>query len=189
MLGRLTQETNPETGTTWYVYDSDGTCPGTYSAGNLVKRTDAVGNVTCYNYDQLHRLLSVTYPSGSYATNTDKKYFVYDGATVAGATMQNPKGRLAEAYTCPATGSCTTKKTDLGFSYSARGEIATVYEKTPNSGATYYQVSASHWAHGGVNALSSNLTGVPIITYGASDGSGIDGEGRSPAISTGHIMC
>jgi len=35
--------------------------------------------------------------------------------------MQNPQGRLAEAYTCPATGSCTTKKTDLGFSYSARG--------------------------------------------------------------------
>jgi RHS repeat-associated protein len=173
MLGRLTQETNPETGTTSYVYDTDGTCTGSYSTGNMVKRTDAVGNVTCYTYDQLHRLLSITYPSGSYATNTDKKYFVYDAATVGGATMQNPKGRLVEAYTCPATGSCTTKKTDLGFSYSARGELATVYEKTPNSGATYYQASASYWAHGGINSLSSNLSGLPNITYG-----GLDGEGR-----------
>lgn len=178
MLGRMTQETNPESGTATYVYDSDSTCTGTYSAGNLVKKTDAVGNVTCYTYDQLHRLSSVTYPSGSYSTNTDKKYFVYDSATVGGVAMQNAKRRLAEAYTCPATGSCTTKKTDLGFSYTARGEIATVYEKTPNSGSTYYQVTASYWAHGGADALSSNLSGVPTITYGAGDGSGIDGEGR-----------
>jgi len=178
MLGRLTQESNPESGTTNYVYDSDTTCTGGYPAGNMVKRTDAVGNVTCYTYDQLHRLLSVTYPSGSYATNTDKKYLVYDSAVVSGATMQNAKGRLAEAYTCPATGSCTTKKTDLGFSYSARGEVATVYEKTPNSGSTYYQVSATYWSHGSMNSLSSNLSGLPTITYGASDGSGLDGEGR-----------
>jgi RHS repeat-associated protein len=178
MLGRLTQETNPETGTTSYVYDTDTTCSGGYPTGNLVKLTDAVGNVTCYAYDQLHRLTSITYPSGSYSASTDKKYFVYDSANVGGAAMQNAKGRLAEAYTCPATGACTSKKTDLGFSYSARGETASVYQKTPNSGSTYYQVSASYWAHGGINALSSNLTGLPTITYGATDGSGLDGEGR-----------
>jgi RHS repeat-associated protein len=178
MLGRLTQETNPETATTNYVYDSDTTCTGSYQVGNLVKKTDAVGNVTCYTYDQLHRLLSVTYPSGSYATNTDKKYFVYDSATVGGATMQNPKGRLAEAYTCPPTGSCATKKTDLGFSYSARGEAATVYEKTPNSGSTYYQVSATYWAHGGIDVLSSNLTGLPTVTYGT-----LEGEGRATGVT------
>jgi RHS repeat-associated protein len=178
MLGRLTQETNPETATTTYVYDSDTTCTGGYPAGNLVKKLDAVGNVTCYTYDQLHRLLSITYPSGSYSTNTDAKYFVYDSATVGGATMQNAKGRRAEAYTCPPTGSCATKKTDLGFSYSARSEVATVYEKTPNSGSTYYQVSASYWAHGGIDSLSSNLSGLPTIYYGSTDGTGLDGEGR-----------
>jgi RHS repeat-associated protein len=183
MLGRLTQETNPETGTTYYKYDSDTTCTGTYSTGNLVKKTDAVGNVTCYTYDQLHRLLSVTYPSGSYATSTDKKFFVYDSATVGGTTMQKAKARLAEAYTCPATGSCTTKKTDLGFSYSARGEVAAVYEKTPNSPSTYYQVSASYWPHGAVDVLGSNLAGLPSITYGATGSPGLDGEGRITSVT------
>jgi RHS repeat-associated protein len=178
MMGRLAQETNPETATTTYVYDSDATCTGGYPAGNLVKKTDAAGNITCYTYDQLHRLLSITYPSGIYSTNTDTKHFVYDSATVGGASMQNPKSRLAEAYTCPPTGSCTPKKTDLGFSYSARGEMATVYEKTPNSGSTYYQVSASYWAHGGIDSMSSNLNGLPTIYYGSTDGTGLDGEGR-----------
>jgi len=42
----MTSETNPESGTTSYVYDTDSTC-GT-SNGDLVKRTDAMGNVTCY---------------------------------------------------------------------------------------------------------------------------------------------
>ena len=186
MLGRLIQETNPETATTTYVYDSDTTCTGGYPAGNLVKKTDAVGNVTCYTYDQLHRLTSITYPSGSYSTNTDKKYFVYDSATVGGVSMQNAKARLAEAYTCPPSGSCTTKKTDLGFSYTARGETATVYEKTPNSGSTYYQVSATYFPHGALNALSSNLgTALPTIYYGGNnDSAGLDGEGRFNKVTT-----
>jgi YD repeat-containing protein len=56
LLGRMTSETNAESGTTSYVFDTDATC-GTYS-GDLVKRTDAVGNATCYAYDTLHRVTS-----------------------------------------------------------------------------------------------------------------------------------
>ncbi|MFZ0412525.1 MAG: hypothetical protein WAL51_13475 [Candidatus Acidiferrales bacterium] len=95
-LGRMTSETNPESGTTNYTYDSDSTC-GT-SAGDLVKKVDAVGNTTCYAYDALHRNTSVTY-SGPYAANTPNKYFVYDSATVHSVTMSNAKRRMAEAYT------------------------------------------------------------------------------------------
>jgi len=79
-LGRMLSETNPENGTTSYVYDTDATC-GTYT-GNLVKRTDAVGNVTCYAYDSLNRVTGITYPSGSYSSTTPRKYFVYDATTV-----------------------------------------------------------------------------------------------------------
>ena len=176
MLGRLTQEANPETGTTNYFYDSDGTC-GT-SNGDLVKRVDAVQNVTCYAYDALHRVTAITYPSGSYSTNTDKKNFVYDVNSASGFTLSNTKGRLAEAYTCPPSGSCTTKKTDLVFSYSARGEVTDTWESTPHSSG-YYHLTASYFPQGGLNDLSTGVTGMPILYYGGnSDPSGLDGEGR-----------
>jgi hypothetical protein len=49
---------------------------------------------------------------------------------VNGTAMSNAKGRLAEAY----TGTSGSKTTDLGFSYSARGEVTDAWESTPNSG-------------------------------------------------------
>jgi len=54
-LGRMTSEKNPETNQTAYTYtfDTDTTC-GTHD-GDLVKRIDPQGTVTCYAYDALHR--------------------------------------------------------------------------------------------------------------------------------------
>jgi RHS repeat-associated protein len=164
-LKRLTSETNPESGTTNYTYDTDSTC-GT-SKGDLVKKIDAVGNTTCYAYDALHRVTSTTY-SGPYATHTPSRYFVYDVATVNSVAMANAKTRLAEAYTCVSP--CSTKITDLGFSYTVLGQPTNVYESTPNSGG-YYKVTGTYYANGALNQLS-NLAGLPTITYG------VDGEGR-----------
>lgn len=165
-LGRLTSEINPESATTTYTYDTDSTC-GT-SKGDLVKKVDAVGNTTCSAYDALHRPTSITVPSGSYASSTPSKYFVYDSATVNSVAMVNPKGRLAEAYTCVSP--CTAKISDTGFSYTARGETSDVYESTPHSGG-YYHVSQTYWANGAIDQLSG-LSGLPTITYN------VDGEGR-----------
>jgi RHS repeat-associated protein len=177
-LGRLTSETNPESGTTayTYTYDTDTTC-GT-SKGDLVKKIDPVGNTTCIAYDALHRPTSVTY-SGPYSSSTPNKYFVYDAATVNGVAMANVKSRLAEAYT--ATSSTGTKITDIGLSYSARGEASDVYESTPHSG-NYYHASATYWANGAIDVLSaqygtSSITGLPTITYTP------DGEGRINTVS------
>jgi RHS repeat-associated protein len=170
-LGRMTSETHSESGTTNYVYDTDSTC-GT-SSGDLVKATDAVGNVTCYAYDALHRVTSTTYPSGSYASVTPSRYFVYDSATVNSVSMSNAKTHLAEAYTCT---SCPgTKITDVGFSYTARGEPSDAYESTPHSSG-YYHVSASYWPNGVVHQLSG-LSGLPTITYG------VDSKGRGYSVS------
>ncbi len=69
---------------------ADTTC-GT-SNGDLVKRTDPVGDVTCYAYDSLHRLTSVTYPNGSYSASTPAKKFVYDAATVNGGKLLKVSG-------------------------------------------------------------------------------------------------
>jgi len=170
-LSRLTSETNPEPGTTNYTYDTDTTC-GTYT-GDLVKKVDAVGNVTCAAYDALHRRTAITYPSGTYAPATPAKYFVYDAATVNAVAMANAKGRLAEAYTvtCP---TCA-KTTDVGISYTGRGEVSDVYESTPHSSG-YYHVNATYWAHGALNQLSG-LAGLPTLTYG------VDGEGRPNSVS------
>jgi RHS repeat-associated protein len=176
-MNRLTSEANAESGTTSYTYDSATGCTGTY-AGDLVKRIDAVGNTSCYTYDALHRKLSVTYPSGSYASVTPSKYFVYDSATVNSVVMANTKSRVAEAYTCFSP--CSSKTTDIGFSYTVRGEVSDVYELTPHSSPSYYRVSQTYWPHGAPSQLSGSITGLPTISYGGTIGStvGLDGEGR-----------
>jgi RHS repeat-associated protein len=157
-LNRLLSESNPETGTTQYTYDSDSTCGS--SQGDLVKKVDAVGNVTCYAYDALHREIGISYPSGSYASVTPPKTFVYDSTSFTCANPPNSlyptgayvKGRLAEAF----TGSSSAKITDVAYCYSPRGEISDVFESTPNSGG-YYHTTAYYWANGAINLLG----GVP----------------------------
>lgn len=178
-LSRLTKEVNPESGTTSYVYDSlsgDVSCGTVNYPGQLVKKTDALSNVSCYSYDVLGRLTGITYPSGQYAASTPTKYYVYDVSSVNGTALSNTMGRLAEAYTC--SGSPCTKKADTYFSYSARGEITDVYESTLHSGGTYH-VAGTYFPHGALNRLALNITGVPTIYYGGNaDASGLDGEGR-----------
>jgi RHS repeat-associated protein len=170
-LGRMTSETNPESGTTTYTFDTDSAC-GT-SKGDRVKKVDAVGNTTCYAYDVLHRPTSLTY-SGPYSSSTPNKYFVYDAATVNGVAMTNVKTRMAEAYT--ATTPTGTKITDIGISYSPRGEASDVYESTPHSGG-YYHSSATYWANGALDTLGSNIATLPVFTYAP------DGEGRINTVS------
>jgi RHS repeat-associated protein len=166
-IGRMTSESNPENGTTSYVFDTDTTC-GT-SQGDMVKRTDAAGNVTCYAYDLAHRVVATTYPSGPNASNTPEKHFVFDTATVDGTAMSDAQGRLAEAFTGPSGG----KITDLGFTYDALGNTAGTWESTPSSGG-WYTTSASYYANRAVNTLS--VPGAPVITYG------LDGEGRTTSV-------
>jgi len=177
-MSRLTSEKNPEMAQSamTYVYDTDATCTPAAN-GDLVKRIDPVGNATCYKYDALHRTTSATY-SGTYAANSPSKFFVYDAATVNAVAMLNPKTRLAEAYTCAPAQCPTTKITDIGFSYSARGEVTDVYESTPHSGttgATYNHSSAGFWPSGALNTLVG--PGLPTLTFGP------DGEGRIKTIS------
>jgi RHS repeat-associated protein len=180
-LGRMTSEQNPETAgaTYWYSYDTDpgATCPA--SNGDLVKRLDPANNVTCYAYDALHRTTAVTYRSGPYAASTPSKYFVYDTATVGGVTMANAAGRLAEAF----TGSSSSKSTDLGFSYSTRGEVTDVYQTSPSLAGAYYHVNALYSVSGPeglIQALSvPNPAALPSWTYNP------DTEGRVGSVMAG----
>jgi RHS repeat-associated protein len=168
LAGRLVSEQNPESGLTQYFFDSGPDCTGSFN-GDLVERKDARGNITCYTYDLLHRVLSMSY-SGIDAPNTPVKTFVYDSATVNGVAMSNAKGHLAEAY----TGSSGAKITDEGFVYSTVGQVTEVWESTPHSG-TYYHPTASFWNNGALKSVW--ISALPVISYGA------DGEGRTSTVS------
>jgi RHS repeat-associated protein len=178
LLGRLVQETNPETGTTQYFWDATPTaCAGGYTTtGDLGAKQDNAGVYTCYGYDALHRLQGFSHATGHNCTG-----FIYDSATPpTGVTVQDTKGRMVEAYTnnnCDGGGSLVT---DEWFSYSPRGEVTDIYTKTPNS-AGYYHVTKTYWENGTVKSLGG-LPGVPTISYG------VDGEGRWNSVSAGSTL-
>jgi len=173
--GRLITESNPESGTKNYYYDSDSTMCGSgayTSNGDLVKTTDAAGNCVMYYSDALHRVTDVG--NNNQSVSHCKRFRYDNSAGYPGSTkptgITNTLGRLMEAATdhCDGTGDAII--TDEWFSYDADGRLTDVYESTPNSGG-YYHTTASYFANGALNVLS----GVPKYsawTFGA------DGEGR-----------
>jgi RHS repeat-associated protein len=187
-LGRLTSETNPESGTTTYVYDASSIWT---SHGDLVQKTDANNIATYFNYDGLHRLTDEgNYVNGAWVSGSCRR-FRYDnsqgvaGSIPASVTISNAMGNMVEAE----TDSCnpyppTAPITDEWFSYSARGELTDVYELTPHSGGVYYHTTAAYAANGALASLSG-IPGYTAITYG------FDGEGRlSTAVQgTSKIVC
>lgn len=189
MVSRMLTETNPETGnngvagTITYTYDSvsSGNCAGTF-AGDIVKKVDAGGNVSCYTYDALHRTVQITYPAGPNATATPAKYFWYD-TQYYGNGGANLAGRLVAALTCQTNTSCAGNSVVYTiFGYSARGEVTDVWETTPHSAGTYH-TTAAYWPTGTLMTLSG-IPGVPTFNYGAS-GTGLDGEGRITQVTAG----
>jgi RHS repeat-associated protein len=105
-LGRLTNATNPESGTISYTYDADG---------NVLTKTDARSITTTMTYDQLHRVLSK-----GYSDSTPAVSFVYDISSTNGVSIQNPIGRLVMAQT-----SGSTYNYIIHQAYDTRGRVAT----------------------------------------------------------------
>jgi YD repeat-containing protein len=182
---RLISETNPESGTTTYTYDSVAAnyCASTTaysSSGDLVAQADADGHHVCYNYDGMHRMTDVTNNAES-STNVCKR-FRYDAASngVTTAPTGYPSqpyasGRLVEAETDNCT-TPTTPITDEWFSYNADGQMIDMWELTPHSGQ-YYQSVAAFYANGAVNTLQLASPSLYTITFG------LDGEGRTNALT------
>jgi len=65
--------------------------------------------------------------------------------------------------------------TDIGFSYTSRGEPSDVYESTPHSGG-YYHVAEQFWANGAAKQVTG-LASLPTFTFN------VDGEGRTYQVS------
>lgn len=174
-MSRLTSETNPESGTKTYVYDTDSTMCGNgayTSNGDLLKTTDATGNCVMRFYDSLHRITDVGNSNASPC-----KRFRYDntngvlGSKPSGVSVSNPYSGLVEAETDTCAWPITQSSiiTDEWFSYTARGEISDEYESTPHSGG-YYHTSTTYWPNGVVNSISGPA--------GYAMSWNVDGEGR-----------
>jgi RHS repeat-associated protein len=193
-LGRLISETNPESVTTTYTYDSVAanycTNSSAYtSSGDLVAKADANGNHVCNTYDALHRLTDTA--NNNQGTTNPCKRFRYDNSTgvlnsiPTGISISYPLARVVEAETdtCASPITQASMLTDEWFSYSKRGENMDMYESTLHSGA-YYHTTAGYAANGALQSLS----GVPA--YGAMS-YGLDGEGRMSTAQQGttKIVC
>lgn len=179
-MSRMTSETNPESGTKTYVFDTDSTMCGNgayTSNGDLVKTTDAAGNCVMRYYDSLHRLTDVG--NNNQAVNHCKRLRYDNSSGYPGSTkpagLSNTLGRLIEAATdvCSST---DTILTDEWFSYTPRGETSDVYESTLHSGG-YYHLTQSYWANGLPNQLTGNIGLPATITYSP------DSEGRVNSVS------
>jgi RHS repeat-associated protein len=176
MLGRLTSEANPENGTVRYSYDPYSFCWSAGADGDLHTRTDNAGNVTCYRHDLLHRLIDVARWANNAFVIGSCQRLRYDNASSGvvtqpvGYSAADTQGRLIEAETDDCSAWPPTPTTDEWFSYDARGEMADLYQLTPNSGG-YYHTSATYWANGLLNTLSG-VPGQTAWTFG------VDGEGR-----------
>jgi RHS repeat-associated protein len=178
-MSRLTSETNPESGTKSYVFDSDSTMCGngaSTSKGDLVKTVDAVGNCVMRYYDALHRVTDVGDVQHCQRFRYDNTNGVL-GTIPSGVSVSNKLGHLVEAETDTCASPITQSSiiTDEWFSYTTRGETSDVYQSTLHSGG-YYHVGQTYWANGSPSQLSGNI-GLPMFSYGA------DGEGRPSTVS------
>jgi YD repeat-containing protein len=169
----MTSETNPESGTTTYTYDTSGPspCNGGYTAnGDLIRVVDASGTNTCNYYDALHRVTDV----GVVATNGSTcKRFRYDntsgvlGTIPSGISVSNVLGRLTEAETDTCASWPITQSsivTDEWFSYTPRGQTGDAWESTLHSGG-YYHSAATYWPNGAPNLLTNSPSGY-YMSYG-----------------------
>lgn len=179
-LGRMTSETNPESGATSYYYDSDSSMCGNgayTSKGDLVKTTDQAGKCVMRYYDQLHRLTDVGNNSQSVSHCKRFRYdnsSGYPGSTKPSGTA-NTVGRLIEAATDQCISGNDAIITDEWFSYDARGETTDMWQSTPLSGG-YYHANEIYWQNGAPKQLSG-IVSLPSFSYG------VDGEGRVNTVS------
>jgi RHS repeat-associated protein len=144
-LSQLTSATNPESGAISYTYDN---------GGNLIKKVDARGVITCYGtlngttcdgstgYDALHRPLKKTY-----SDSTPAATFTYDSTSVDGLSVTYPVGRLVKA---------ATSNTRTVNSYDTMGRIRDQWQCTPaNCGSAWFTAHYERDLTGDVTSQSN----------------------------------
>ena len=134
LQSRLTQSTNPETGTINYQYDSSSSCAAQPNyPGELISKTDARGITTCMQYDALHRVTGKTY-----SDSTPAVAYGYDETAKLGLSLTHTVGRMSSESTAG------TYPTGSVFSYDTLGHIVDNSQCTPqNCAGTPFSVTYS----------------------------------------------
>lgn len=189
-LGRTTATTDPERGTSSYVYDyySPGTgCGYTTLPGQLIVVILPSTNEKCFNYDSYGRMTDMGENKASDGTAVCTR-FRFDTSTsnnifTAPGTISNGVGRVVEAETddCTATSFPPPAGhwfSDEWFSYDNLGNVTDVWEATAHSGG-YYHSTATYFANGKISSLG--IPGVGTINYT------LDGDGKWASAKMGTL--
>jgi RHS repeat-associated protein len=153
-ISRLTQELNPESGTTTYAYD-------TGSHGDLYQRTRPKPNqtvsatvVATYSFDSLHRPTGTSYNDGA----TPSVTLSYDQSTGWGTGLSNYLGNLTSIYAANGTAQAV-------FSYDKMGRVAENWQCTPlNCGTSNFSLTFLYDYLGNVTSLANSKEGA-TYTY------------------------
>ncbi len=182
-LGRLTQATNPESGTVSYSYDS---------VGNLVSRREARGITATTGYDALNRLTQKSYSDGtpavSYAydrggagahaigqlTEVSNAYgtTTYTSFDLLGRVLASSQQTLGQTYTFGYTynlaeGIATETYPSgrvMTAGYDGANRTASLTGSYAGAAKNYVQ-GASYWPHGALNTFTFGNQVAPVWTY------------------------
>jgi RHS repeat-associated protein len=167
-LSRLTQSTNPESGTITYTYDGNG---------NVLSKTAPMPNqtnpavtvTTAFGYDALNRLTSKTYSDGTPTT-----LFGYDIASITMGTahfaINNTIGQMSWSAPVTASGPITMDS----YSYDAVGRVTDYWQCTPyncsgpNPWHTHYTYDlagdVANWTHPSGVTFTNNVNSAMQVT-------------------------
>ncbi|MFN8008409.1 MAG: RHS repeat-associated core domain-containing protein [Terriglobia bacterium] len=150
--------THPESGTTSYTYNTDGT---------VATMIDAKNQKLAYVYDSFERVTQIQhYPVSSGAEETYKRVnYYYDSSPCSSFTTQNAWGRvvaIAVNLDCAAEGS-----TALFFSYSTAGLVT---KKRMGTSYFYMEAQFGYNNEGQVTNITYPTTYEPVthVTFGPS---------------------
>jgi RHS repeat-associated protein len=138
-LGRITAESNPETGTITYTYDGAGINGNNPAQGDLYQRVWN-GITTTYTYDLMHRPLQIAYLDGAgHDTSTPWVGFAYDGYDIfnnGNYDLNNGKGRLTSAWTNLNNNGVTIQDAQSTFQYDSMGRAVANWQCVYFPGST-----------------------------------------------------
>lgn len=182
-LGRLTSETNPESGVTTYTYNSDSL---------LTQKKDARNITSTFAYDTLHRNTSITYSDG-----TPTAGFTYDSTLVTNGKgrrtgMSDGTGSSAFHYDSMGRISKLTRTTqgvllNLNYTYNLAGGVTLV--SAPELAATTLHFTFDNAAreksfnlNNGALSIVDNYT----FTYSGSSASDVFDFGNNTTETIGY---
>src|SRR5208283_3809837 len=162
-LSRLTQEVDPESGTTSYVYDASGQQGDLYQRTRLGPNQAANGTATVtttYTFDGMHRLTYKSYNDTSAPIPTPTVIFGYDEANVWGTAVSNTKGRLSHSSS---TGTAASV-----FSYDPMGRMTYGFQCAPfdcGTAAVEYWYAYNYIGVPTSEKMGDNVTENGYVTY------------------------